>query len=465
MNEERKKILIIFIMLIIGIIGIISISYASWKFSYKQNDFNLLGSKCLEISLEGMSDGINLLNGYPMSDEEGKSNEGYTFTIKNICNTIIYYQLNLEEILLEEKELSSEYIRILLNDFDIRTINDLKEAEKTLTNAKKAYQLDTGLLGPVGSGDDEAAYSLKLWMDEYTPVINEVMNATFKSKVSVTATDVVEEEMKMKIIHTSSNDVTVANLSYTDDEISADINLPNADSSVTLNATLLNLTNEEYALLSLKNLPDNLTYEIKNYKLEEAICDINNKCSNGIEKNITILLKYKTDGYDSTNTSFDISMLFDFEKIHNLVEITFDANGGIVDTLTKDVYYKREYGTLPVAVRDGYTFSGWAVEPSGKEMITEKTLVNNSESHTLYAQWNAKNYTIRYHANGGTGAMADQVIKYDAIVSLSKNTFAKDGYSFFGWSATEDGEKVYNNNINQSFKKMKKNIVCINERN
>lgn len=139
------------------------------------------------------------------------------------------------------------------------------------------------------------------------------------------------------------------------------------------------------------------------------------------------------------NVTGDISI----EKLKRVI-LTFDGNGGNVGTASKEVIYGLEYGSLPTPVREGYTFSGWAYEKAGKEIVTEKTIVNTTENHTLYAQWNAKSYTIRFHANGGEGTMVDQVIKYDAIVALSKNTFVRENYSFFGWSLSENGDKVYN---------------------
>ena len=40
--------------------------------------------------------------------------------------------------------------------------------------------------------------------------------------------------------------------------------------------------------------------------------------------------------------------------------VTFDANGGTVDTATKTVKYKQKYGQLPVPTRTGYEFMGWS---------------------------------------------------------------------------------------------------------
>ena len=41
--------------------------------------------------------------------------------------------------------------------------------------------------------------------------------------------------------------------------------------------------------------------------------------------------------------------------------------------------------------------------------------------------------------------MNDLVVDYDKEVSLTKNTFKKEGYRFTGWSTTTDGEVVYTN--------------------
>ena len=62
------------------------------------------------------SEGIYLEKVLPTSDEEGKKQVGYSFTIQNVCDTNAYYQVNLEELILENPKLSNEYIRVSLND-------------------------------------------------------------------------------------------------------------------------------------------------------------------------------------------------------------------------------------------------------------------------------------------------------------------------------------------------------------
>jgi len=101
-------------------------------------------------------------------------------------------------------------------------------------------------------------------------------------------------------------------------------------------------------------------------------------------------------------------------------------------------------------VRTGYTFVGWNTKADGtgtsygdKESVTNMTSVQN-DTVTLYAQWGAKSYVIRYHANGGEGTMADQTIKYDVPTALNEVAFTMHDYSFGGWSLTPNGEKYKN---------------------
>lgn len=72
----------------------------------------------------------------------------------------------------------------------------------------------------------------------------------------------------------------------------------------------------------------------------------------------------------------------------NTVTVTFDANGGVVDVITKDVLYKGSYGTLPIPTKEGFTFEGWYIDASTSgQKITPLTINNSSINHTLYAKW------------------------------------------------------------------------------
>lgn len=59
---------------------------------------------------------------------------------------------------------------------------------------------------------------------------------------------------------------------------------------------------------------------------------------------------------------------------------------------------------------------------------------------TLYAQWEANGYIVRYSGNGAeSGSMPDQSAVYNKAVVLAKNKFERTGYVFTGWNTAVDG--------------------------
>lgn len=80
--------------------------------------------------------------------------------------------------------------------------------------------------------------------------------------------------------------------------------------------------------------------------------------------------------------------------------------------------------------RDGYVFTGWDKDPS-----------KPVEGDTVYtAQYRPVVYKVRFDANGGTGAMADQSHTYDRKQALTANAFAREGYRFTGWNTRGNGK-------------------------
>ena len=80
--------------------------------------------------------------------------------------------------------------------------------------------------------------------------------------------------------------------------------------------------------------------------------------------------------------------------------------------------------------RDGYVFTGWDKDPS-----------KPVEGDTVYtARYRPAVYKVRFDANGGTGAMADQSHTYDRKQALTANTFTREGYRFTGWNTRGDGK-------------------------
>ena len=215
----------------------------------------------------------------------------------------------------------------------------------------------------------------------------------------------------------------------------------NKDSAITYEITVFNVSDYDYQFIDVEYLAGDGTYSNENITFSTSL----NKYEIIKSKDtlsFTITFSY-LNGEVSDDNQLESLLNFNFELV-KYVLVSFDGMGGIISTLNKEVILNQPYGELPLPIREGYTFSGWSTEEVGKELITENNIVNIDYDHTLYAQWNAKTYTVRFNSNGGVGTMVDQTIIYDAVVPLSANAFTKEGYKFLGWSTSDNGEKVYN---------------------
>lgn len=185
----RKKILILLAILLV-FTSLIGISYANWLFTEKQKDFNTLGNKCFEVTMTKETEAITISKAYPITDEEGLKQTGYTFSIKNTCDTYASYDVELENMEVEGKRLAEKYVKVSLNDSTPEVLTFYEEKEPTLEEADSSFKLTSGSLAP----EEEVSYTLKLWMDEETPAIEETMNALFSSKISIEAGYIKEEQ-------------------------------------------------------------------------------------------------------------------------------------------------------------------------------------------------------------------------------------------------------------------------------
>ena len=132
-----------------------------------------------------------------------------------------------------------------------------------------------------------------------------------------------------------------------------------------------------------------------------------------------------------------------FEKMY---KITYTKNGG-TGTAPSSVYVKPgESLTLATDKtpnggvrfeRANYEFDGWALSESGDRAYGSGETIVPTSDLKLYAHWVAK-FTVSFVANGGTGAMADQLFTYGVTQALSENVFKRDGHVFRGWSTNKD---------------------------
>ena len=126
--------------------------------------------------------------------------------------------------------------------------------------------------------------------------------------------------------------------------------------------------------------------------------------------------------------------------------VTYDANGGVKAPDAVTVTSDRTVTASGKAnmTRKGYTFKTWntSADGSGTEVKAGDKLESGT---TLYAQWEANTYKVRFNANGGTGKMDEELeLTYDADKALTANAFERElPYKFLGWSLTANGGVQY----------------------
>ena len=122
--------------------------------------------------------------------------------------------------------------------------------------------------------------------------------------------------------------------------------------------------------------------------------------------------------------------------------VTFDANGGSGAPNSQIKTYGLTL-TLSDAIplRRNYSFVGWSKDrnATSASYFAGSSYTDNA-SVTLYAVWaySPESYTVRYDANGGTGAPASQSKTYGVPLTLSDEKPVRSYYEFLGWAKSPD---------------------------
>ena len=139
---------------------------------------------------------------------------------------------------------------------------------------------------------------------------------------------------------------------------------------------------------------------------------------------------------------------------------TFYANGGTFSdgstTWTKKIYsgatnYYSQM-EIPTLTKSGCTADGWHDGSPTGTVYRQYFETNGNQS--FYANWNCSSsgggtgggenptpttYTVKYDANGGTGAPSNQTKTKGKELVLSTTVPTKEGYKFVNWNTKKDG--------------------------
>jgi hypothetical protein len=184
-SKEDKKIKnsVVLILVILLLCITIGVSYALWSTRTSQLTSNSINSDCLELEFTDENT-ISLLNTYPLTDSEAKQLTPYTFVVKNMCNISISYDVNLE-IMDATNRLDSQYIDLEINDSGKKRLNKYEETTPTYKDKTYTAVEARNLISGVIDGNKSISYSIRIWMDEFVTIEDDVMNKIFASKISV----------------------------------------------------------------------------------------------------------------------------------------------------------------------------------------------------------------------------------------------------------------------------------------
>ena len=498
-NQKRNLFLFITLILLIGLISI-GASYAYWRFTYAQNDFNTLGVSCFEVTLTNEENNIQLESAMPITDEEGLLLTPYTFTITNTCNTYAYYGVNLEDINSPsiEKRLSYEYIKASLDGSTPHNLKFYGEAEPTIENADKAFQLTSGTLAPAGSEGDSRTYALRIWMDYNTPALPGTMNASFLSQISIVASYIEQERLENNIVlsyesktegyttESETIEITATSENYNLIEISDDGNTftsisPTKEIKVTREYTeegikkfyvrdevgnikeiTIELTHldqsgpeitaipqEEWGAsntisIELEDLKSGLSgYQITTTEEEPTEWKEASGSSLTIEEVVTENRDYYIWSKDILgNISHQKVTISKIDKNPPIASFNVSTTGG---SISIDASASKDNETA--IVKYEYKLDNGSYYPSETSSYTFTGASHGSHTVTVRVTDEAGNsseisqnvevvilFTITYNANGGSGAPGSQTKTHGVSLTLSSTKPTRTGYTFLGWS-------------------------------
>lgn len=117
--------------------------------------------------------------------------------------------------------------------------------------------------------------------------------------------------------------------------------------------------------------------------------------------------------------------------------VSYNANGGSGAPNKQTKFYGVNLtlsSTRPT--RPGYTFAGWATSASGSVAYSSSDIYTENAGITLYAVWSPISYTVKYSANGGSGAPANQTKTHGVNLTLSSTVPTRTNYTFKGWGVS-----------------------------
>lgn len=192
-KESNNKIFIVIICLFIFILMVIGVSMATFTYTKENKSINTISTGNIYLNYTEDTNGINITNAYPMSDDVGKTltneEQYFDFTVEASLgkDIVANYEISAEKEasstldndevkLYLEKKVNNSYQEVMAP----KHFTPLKESTDLGTNAGTML-LDSGTV----SKSSIINYRLRMWVDANTILDN--FEKTFGVRVSIKA--------------------------------------------------------------------------------------------------------------------------------------------------------------------------------------------------------------------------------------------------------------------------------------
>ena len=181
--KRKHKIVLLIVGIFLTLSIIIAASYAYYIFSISQSGTNVVRSDCFEITY---SDGnaINITDGIPLTDKEARDLTPYTFTITNICNSIMEYNVNIETLNTCTIDLNA--VAVKLDKKAKKILGSVANNDSSIIVNKTTASSSKTIFGDYLKAGESKTHNLRLWVDE-SATIDQSANKSYSSKVVVSA--------------------------------------------------------------------------------------------------------------------------------------------------------------------------------------------------------------------------------------------------------------------------------------
>ena len=241
----------------------------------------------------------------------------------------------------------------------------------------------------------------------------------------------VRKDIRITSISSSSpvSSATSYDEEYNVSNFTSTLSLPNSNSTITYDVVITNIGTVDMGILDITGLPSNLTYSISNYTLKNTLCADRDstECNSGSVTTLHITIGYAENGYNSSSTTYNIEMDFDFEQVYTVTYNGFDSVSGLPTQILAG-----ETKSITFTSTTGIPYSVTTTNATGSYSSPTLTLSNTTDNVVI-----SRNYSVTYvDFTGDTSGLSSSISYSGGTIELTSTAGLPVGVTVTGATGT-----------------------------